>query len=109
MRRVALNNRKNFSLHLRRAAFVSIQTKNPFVAAGFDATVAQIAKPVEIHLHDPGAEPGGNIKGAISTVRVNQHDFISPLHTLQGSGNFFGLIESNDVNRNFAHSMAVKW
>jgi len=88
---------------LGRATLVGIQAEYPFVRAGRQRLVAQVAKALEINLHHARTQVVCNLGGGVRAVGVDQHYLVGPAHALNGCAHFLRFVERDDVDRNLGH------
>ena len=110
VRRLSGNQAEDLVAHLRRAALVRIEAENPFVRAGLERAVAQVAEALEFDLHHARTALQGNVRGAVAAVRVDQHDFIGPAHAVDGGGDLLFLVKGKDIGGYLGHGrMIASW
>ena len=99
----AIDDGPDFGGGLGRTTFVGVQAEDPFVRAGGNRLVAQIAKALELYLHHACAHGCGNVLRAVGAMGIDQNDLVGPVRTFDRGPDFFRFVEGNDVNGNQGH------
>src|SRR5258708_22596744 len=102
----------DFGGELRCAALVGIDAHHPIIRRGGEGKVAQFAKAAKFFADDARAVFLRDLDGAIGAERIDEHDFIRPLHAFEHGTNLRRLIEGERVSRDRrrgGHSFAAGW
>src|SRR2546430_11473607 len=87
----------NLGGQLRSATFVGVETEYPVVLRGVEGEVAEFAETAEFFADDAGVELPGDLDRAVGAERIDQDDFVRPLHRFEHGANLAGFVEREGV------------
>ena len=87
----------NLGGQFRSATFVGVEAENPVVRRGVERQIAELAEPTELFADDAGIELPGDFDRAVGAERIDQDDFIRPLHAFEHGANLASFVERERV------------